>query len=169
LVLCIGLVVDDAIIVLENAQRRADLGEPSLVAARRGTAQVAFAVIATTAVLVAVFLPVGFMEGNSGRLFRELSVALASAVALSAFVALTLTPMMCSKLVRPHGKATGFNAWVNRGLNRVSAGYGGGIGRLVGLPGTRLVLLLAVTMGACLAAAALLFWHVPSELSPAED
>ncbi|HRO28377.1 MAG TPA: efflux RND transporter permease subunit, partial [Luteimonas sp.] len=113
LVLCIGLVVDDAIIVLENAQRRVDLGEPPLVAARRGTAQVAFAVIATTAVLVAVFLPIGFMEGNSGRLFRELSIALASAVALSAFVALTLTPMMCSKLLKPHTKTTGFNAWMN--------------------------------------------------------
>ena len=102
LVLCIGLVVDDAIVVLENIQRRADEGEHPLVAARRGTAQVAFAVIATTAVLVAVFLPVGLMEGNTGRLFRELSVALASAVAISAFVALTLTPMMSSKLVRPY-------------------------------------------------------------------
>src|SRR5690606_12584364 len=90
LVLAIGLVVDDAIIVLENIQRRADLGEPPLVAASRGTRQVAFAVIATTTVLVAVFLPVGFMEGNTGRLFRELSVTLAGAVALSAFVALTL-------------------------------------------------------------------------------
>ena len=104
LVLCIGLVVDDAIVVLENIQRRADLGEPPLVAATRGTKQVAFAVIATTAVLVAVFLPVGFMEGNTGRLFRELSVALAGAVAISAFVALTLTPMMSSKLVRPHSE-----------------------------------------------------------------
>jgi multidrug efflux pump len=102
LVLCIGLVVDDAIVVLENIQRRADLGEPRLVAARRGTQQVAFAVIATTAVLVSVFLPIGFMEGNTGRLFRELSVALAGAVAISAFVALTLTPMMSSKLVKPH-------------------------------------------------------------------
>ena len=67
LVLCIGLVVDDAIVVLENIQRRADLGEPSLVAAKRGTKQVAFAVISTTAVLVAVFLPIGFLEGNTGR------------------------------------------------------------------------------------------------------
>jgi multidrug efflux pump len=67
IVLCIGLVVDDAIVVVENIQRRADLGEPPLVAARRGTAQVAFAVFATTVVLVAVFLPVGFMEGNTGR------------------------------------------------------------------------------------------------------
>ncbi|TDK33853.1 efflux RND transporter permease subunit [Luteimonas terrae] len=170
LVLCIGLVVDDAIIVLENVQRRADAGEPPLVAARRGTAQVAFAVIATTAVLVAVFLPVGFMEGNSGRLFRELSVTLAGAVALSAFIALTLTPMMCSKLVRPHGqKKTGFNAWVTRKLDTVSSGYGRRVDRLVALTPMRLVLLLALAIGGCLLAAVLLFWRVPGELSPAED
>ena len=169
LVLCIGLVVDDAIIVLENVQRRADAGEPPLVAAKRGTAQVAFAVVATTAVLVAVFLPVGFMEGNSGRLFRELSVALAAAVALSAFVALTLTPMMCSKLVRPHGKEGGFSAWVNRSLGRISAGYGRQVGWLVGLSRSRLLLLVVLAMGACLAAAALLFLRIPGELSPAED
>ncbi len=169
LVLCIGLVVDDAIIVLENVQRRADLGEPPLVAARRGTAQVAFAVIATTAVLVAVFLPVGFMEGNSGRLFRELSVALAGAVALSAFIALTLTPMMCSKLVRPHGQQRGLNAWMNRQLGRLSTGYGRRIDGLVALPRTRLLLVLLAAMAACAVAAVLLFWRVPSELSPAED
>ena len=113
IVLCIGLVVDDAIVVVENIQRRADLGEPPLVAARRGTAQVAFAVIATTVVLVAVFLPVGFMEGNTGRLFRELSVALASAVAISCFVALSLTPMMSSMLIRPHAEPRGLNAWIH--------------------------------------------------------
>ncbi|MBD9367171.1 efflux RND transporter permease subunit [Xanthomonas sp. XNM01] len=170
LVLCIGLVVDDAIIVLENVQRRADLGEPPLVAARRGTRQVAFAVIATTAVLVAVFLPVGFMEGNSGRLFRELSVALAGAVALSAFIALTLTPMMCSKLVRPHGhRQTGFNAWTNRHLNRLGEAYGRGVGRLVALSGVRLTALIAAIMATCALVAMLLFWRVPSELSPAED
>ena len=169
LVLCIGLVVDDAIIVLENAQRRVDLGEPPLVAARRGTEQVAFAVIATTAVLVAVFLPVGFMEGNTGRLFRELSVALAGAVALSAFIALTLTPMMCSKLLRPHGKATGFNAWMNRQLGRVSAGYGRRVSRLVALPPKRLLALVLAAMAACALAAVLLFLRVPSELAPAED
>src|SRR5690606_14138340 len=118
LVLAIGLVVDDAIIVLEHIQRRADLGEPPLVAASRGTRQVAFAVVETSTVLVAFFLPVGFMEGNTGRLFRELSVTLAGAVALSAFVALSLTPMMSSKLVRPHGKGGvgGFNNWVNARL-----------------------------------------------------
>ncbi|WP_058834010.1 efflux RND transporter permease subunit [Luteimonas abyssi] len=170
LVLCIGLVVDDAIVVLENVQRRADLGEPPLVAAARGTKQVAFAVIATTAVLVAVFLPVGFMEGNSGRLMRELAVALAGAVALSAFVALTLTPMMCSKLVRPHGtKQSRFNEWINRQLDRVSQAYGRQVSRLVGLPGKRTLGIMLGVMALCLVASALLFTRVPSELAPAED
>lgn len=169
LVLCIGLVVDDAIVVLENIQRRADLGEPPLVAARRGTAQVAFAVIATTAVLVAVFLPVGFMEGNTGRLFRELSVALAAAVAISAFVALTLTPMMSSKLVRPHSKPKGFNAWMNRQLARLSDGYGHQVQRMVAMPGRRILLILLIAMGACLAVAAVLGLRVPKELAPMED
>ncbi|MCM2337067.1 MAG: efflux RND transporter permease subunit, partial [Pseudomonas sp.] len=169
LVLCIGLVVDDAIVVLENIQRRADLGEPALVASRRGTAQVAFAVIATTAVLVAVFLPVGFMDGNAGRLFRELSVALAAAVAISAFVALTLTPMMSSKLVRAHTEPRGLNAWTNRNLNRLSAGYGRQVERIVALPRKRVMLLVGGAMLASLGAAALLFTLVPSELSPAED
>lgn len=169
LVLCIGLVVDDAIVVLENIQRRADLGEPPLVAARRGTTQVAFAVIATTAVLVAVFLPVGFMEGNTGRLFRELSVALAAAVAISAFVALTLTPMMSSKLVRPHTKPKGLNAWMNRQLGRLSDGYGGQIARLVATRPRRILIVLAITMIACLGLTALLASRVPTELAPQED
>ncbi|HLM53805.1 MAG TPA: efflux RND transporter permease subunit, partial [Pseudoxanthomonas sp.] len=169
LVLCIGLVVDDAIVVLENVQRRADLGEPPLVAARRGTAQVAFAVIATTAVLVAVFLPVGFMEGNTGRLFRELSVALAAAVAISAFVALTLTPMMSSKLVRPRTEPRGLNAWTNRTLNRVSDGYGRQVERLVGLSGRRILGLMLAAMAVCGIAVVLLGLRVPSELAPAED
>ncbi len=169
LVLCIGLVVDDAIVVLENIQRRADLGEPPLVAARRGTAQVAFAVIATTAVLVAVFLPVGFMEGNTGRLFRELSVALAAAVAISAFVALTLTPMMSSKLVRPHTKPKGLNAWMNRQLGRLSDGYGGQVARLVAARPRRLVVVLVITMIACFGVTFLLASRVPAELAPQED
>ena len=169
LVLCIGLVVDDAIVVLENIQRRADLGEPTLVAARRGTAQVAFAVIATTAVLVAVFLPIGFMEGNSGRLFRELSVALAAAVAISAFVALTLTPMMSSLLVRPQQAPRGLHAWTRRMLDRIGSGYGRQVARLVALPGKRLLAGLMLAMGLCAVAIVVLGLRVPSELAPAED
>lgn len=166
LVLCIGLVVDDAIVVLENIQRRADLGEPRLVAASRGTRQVAFAVIATTAVLVAVFLPIGFMEGNTGRLFRELSVALAGAVAISAFVALTLTPMMSSLLVRPHSeeKSNPVTRFVNRGLERMAAGYRRLLERSVGRPW-----LFIVAMLAAFVTSAALFKLVPSELAPPED
>ena len=164
LVLCIGLVVDDAIVVLENIQRRADLGEPPLVAARRGTQQVAFAVIATTAVLVAVFLPLGFMEGNNGRLFRELAVTLAGTIAISAFVALTLTPMMSSKLVRKHEKPRGFNRWMNRNLGRLTDGYRSQVERSSGKP-----VLFGIAMVFALIAAGVLFKIVPTELSPAED
>ena len=166
LVLSIGLVVDDAIVVLENIQRRTDLGEPRLVAAARGTKQVAFAVIATTTVLVAVFLPVGFMEGNSGRLFRELSVALAGAVALSAFVALTLTPMMASKLVRPHSeeKSNRVHRWVSGRLESLSQRYKRGLGASLGRPWLVGALLLAAVV-----LSAGLLKYVPSELAPAED
>ncbi|MGV8940482.1 MAG: efflux RND transporter permease subunit [Lysobacter sp.] len=166
LVLSIGLVVDDAIVVLENIQRRADLGEPPLVAAARGTKQVAFAVVATTTVLVAVFLPVGFMEGNTGRLFRELSVALAGAVALSAFVALTLTPMMSSKLVRPRSaeRSNRVHRWISARLVQLSAGYQSLLGRHLGKPW----LVVSLMLGA-LALSYGLIRLVPSELAPAED
>ena len=101
MILAIGMVVDDAIVVLENIFRRIQLGEPPLLAALRGTRQVGFAVIATTLVLVAVFVPFSFMQGNTGRLFSEFAIALAGAVCLSSFVALTLSPMMCSWILKP--------------------------------------------------------------------
>ncbi|HEY0310405.1 MAG TPA: efflux RND transporter permease subunit, partial [Luteimonas sp.] len=166
LVLSIGLVVDDAIVVLENIQRRVDMGEPRLLAAVRGTRQVAFAVIATTTVLVAVFLPVGFMEGNTGRLFRELSVALAGAVALSAFVALTLTPMMSSRMLRPHAeeKATRVHRWMNAGLAWLAARYQRLLSASLGK-----AWLVGLLMVAAAALGVLLFKVVPSELAPAED
>ncbi|HVF34440.1 MAG TPA: efflux RND transporter permease subunit [Candidatus Saccharimonadia bacterium] len=170
LVLSIGLVVDDAIVVLENCQRRVDLGEPPLVAADRGARQVAFAVIATTAVLIAVFLPVAFMEGNNGRLFRELAVALAGAVAISAFVALTLTPMMCSKLLRPHREQPkGLNGWIDRQFRRTTDGYRGLIGRITASRPRGLLATFVGAMLVALAASAALFFHVPRELAPPED
>jgi multidrug efflux pump len=166
LVLCIGLVVDDAIVVLENIQRRADLGEPALVAAKRGTKQVAFAVISTTAVLVAVFLPIGFLEGNTGRLFRELAVALAAAVAISAVVALTLTPMMSSKLVRPHAEERGnpVTRWMQARLDALSRGYRWLLDRTLDK-----VWMYGGLMLIALAASVFLFRTVPSELAPPED
>lgn len=98
-VLAIGLVVDDSIIMLENIQRRINAGERRLRASYLGARQVAFAVVATTLVLVAVFVPITFLEGNIGRLFTEFAFAMIAAVSFSSLVALTLSPMLCSKLL----------------------------------------------------------------------
>ena len=105
LVLAIGLVVDDAIVVLENVYRRNELGEPRLLAAARGADQIGFAVIATSLVLVAVFLPLTVLTGDVGRLFTEFAVALAAAVAFSSLVALTLGATLSARLVEARGEA----------------------------------------------------------------
>ncbi len=164
LILCIGLVVDDAIIVLENCQRRVDAGEPPLLAAYRGTRQVAFAVIATTVVLCSVFLPIAFLEGNNGRLFRELAVAMAGAIALSAFVALTLTPMMCSKLLRPHRGGAGLVGRIDRIFIRLRNGYQAVLQPVIARP-----VLMTGLVVAAVAATVVVYALVPKELAPAED
>ncbi|MBL9098372.1 MAG: efflux RND transporter permease subunit [Alphaproteobacteria bacterium] len=164
LVLAIGLVVDDAIVVLENVQRRVDLGEPPLIAAVRGTRQVAFAVLATTAVLIAVFVPIIFLEGTIGRLFSELGVALGAAVAISALVALSLSPMMCSQLLRPVGKE-GF-------LSRVIQGSTQSLARLyraVLEASLDMPVLVIMMFAGVIVAAAVLFRLVPGEIAPTED
>ncbi|MFN3314607.1 MAG: efflux RND transporter permease subunit, partial [Hyphomonas sp.] len=103
LVLAIGLLVDDAIVVLENIHRRMEEeGETPLVAAFNGARQVGFAVIATTLVLIAVFIPITFMQGDTGRLFSEFAITIAAAVGFSSLIALTLSPMLASKLLKPH-------------------------------------------------------------------
>ena len=101
LVLAIGLIVDDSIVVLENIKRRLDNGESPIEASVRGAKQITFVVIATTLVLISVFLPLSFMDGKTGRLFIEFGVVLSFAVIFSSIVALTLTPMLCSKLIKP--------------------------------------------------------------------
>jgi len=106
-VLAIGLVVDDAIIMVENIHRRMLMGEPALLAAQRGAAQVGMAVVSTTLVLVAAFVPVALLEGSVGSLFKEFAVTMAISVVFSMFVSLTLTPVMCSKILTSdlsHGK-----------------------------------------------------------------
>ncbi|MGI1678617.1 MAG: efflux RND transporter permease subunit [Cellvibrionaceae bacterium] len=104
LVLAIGLVVDDGIVVLENIHRRMRMGESPLVAAYRGSRQVGFAVVATTLVLIAVFIPITFMEGEIGRLFSEFAVTMAAAVGFSSLVALTLSPVVCAFLLKPESE-----------------------------------------------------------------
>ena len=171
LILSIGLVVDDAIVVLENCQRRIDEeNETPLIAAYRGTRQVGFAVIATTAVLIAVFVPIAFMEGNLGRLFRELAVAIASAVAVSSFVALSLSPAMCAALLRPHaldktehGRA-GLSGWIEARNEQVSAAYRRFLNRFLGKIGLSLGVL-----GLAMLTIFGLAQIIPNELAPAED
>jgi len=124
LILAMGIVVDDAIIVMENAYRhQEELGEDPTTAARRGTSEIAFAVIATTVTLVAVFTPLLFLQGTAGRLFNEFGVALAGSVIISSFIALTLTPMVSAKVLRvpqSHGKL--FMAF-ERGFIAIQDGY----------------------------------------------
>jgi multidrug efflux pump len=165
LVLSIGLVVDDAIVVLENCQRRIDEeGETALLAAYRGARQVGFAVIATTAVLVAVFVPIAFAEGNVGRLFRELGMAIAAAVFVSSIVALSLSPMMCSKLLVPSNRHRGLSLAIDHATQRMTSGYRSLLGRTIDQP-----LLFGAMMIAACAAIVGLYRILPNELAPAED
>jgi multidrug efflux pump len=164
LVLTIGLVVDDAIVVLENVQRRVDMGEPALIAAQRGTNQVAFAVIATTAVLVSVFTPLLFAGGFVGRLFVELAVTIAAAVVISAFVALTLTPMMCSLLVRPSSKTNKLAIWIDGIFGAIRASYRASVDESLKAPVVAFIVMGVVVLGA------VFFMNkLPKELSPVED
>ena len=165
LVLSIGLVVDDAIVVLENIYRRVQKGEPPLVAAYKGARQVGFAVIATTVVLVAVFMPIIFVEGNTGRLFGELAVAVAGAVTFSTIVALSLCPMLASKVLRPVKEEKGrIQRAVDSGFSRFSAWYRAVVEKAVGAP----VIAIGGVL-ACFAAISALFVSIPSKLTPSED
>jgi multidrug efflux pump len=129
LTLAIGIVVDDAIIVLENAYRhQEELGEDPETAARLGTGEIGFAVIATTISLVAVFTPLAFLRGSTGRLFNEFGIAVAGSVVLSGLVALTLTPMLCAKILRvPHGHGRVYRT-LEEGFNALARGYARGLG-----------------------------------------
>ena len=163
-VLAIGLVVDDAIVVLENIHRRIEEGEKPLVASFLGTRQVGFAVIATTLVLLAVFVPVAFMPGETGRMFSEFSVALAIAVGFSGFVALTLSPMLASKVLRGR-EGDGFVArTLDRIFRFVQRGYRSVLGLCLSFPSTVIPVVLGLT--------ALCWWlvhHIPDEFTPRED
>ncbi len=164
LVLAIGLVVDDAIVVLENIWRRVENGEPPLLAAVEGSKEIGFAVVATTLVLVSVFLPISFIQGNVGRLFREFGVAVAAAVAISSLVALTLIPMLSSKLFKSGQKRGWLTRHVESGFQRMGRGYRRALGAIVPHPWAVIALALLVTV-----AAAGLFRILPSEYAPRED
>ncbi|WP_158044590.1 efflux RND transporter permease subunit [Skermanella pratensis] len=163
LVLAIGLVVDDAIIVVENVSRRIDLGEPPLLAAYRGAGQIGFAVIATTAVLIAVIFPLVLLQDTVGRFFKEFAVTLGAAVAFSALVALTLTPMMCSQVLRGQHGGVVFRL-TERFFDGMTRVYSRLLDGVLAAP----VLMLAL-LGALTGATWYLFTLVPQEFTPPED
>jgi multidrug efflux pump len=164
LVLAIGLVVDDAIVMLENIYRHLEMGKTRLRAAFDGAKEIAFAILATTIALVAIFIPVAFLTGNVGRLFNEFGMTVAVAVLISGFVALTLTPMLCSKILRGHEGEGRLARAVQRGFDAIDRLYD----RTVRTALRRRKVVLAIT-AATFIAIAFLFRTLPSELVPTED
>ena len=164
LVLAIGLVVDDAIVMLENIYRHVEEGMTPLKAALLGSREISFAIIAMTITLAAVYAPIGFMTGITGRLFTEFAWTLAGAVLVSGFVALTLSPMMCSKLLKHQENHNLAYRIIERGLNGITAGY-----RAL-LRGALAVRPLVLLIGLAVAGASyFLFTNLKGELAPVED
>ncbi len=164
LVLCVGLIVDDSIVVLENIQRRVEEGEPPLLAAYNGSRQVAFAVIATTAVLIAVFVPVVFMDGNMGILFYELAVTVGGAVIFSTVLALSLTPMMCSKLLTPEAHQSWLTHHVDLIFRWLQRGYHNTLAKCLQHSVAVAASLLLIGGGIYF-----LLQNIPSAFAPSED
>lgn len=163
LVLATGLVVDDAIVVLENIQRRRAQGLGARAAAVLGTRQVFFAVVATTVVLISVFVPISFLPSTAGRLFREFGMVLAAAVIISSFVALSLVPAAAARLVKGDGEDRVPNL-LNRIGHKMAAGYQRSLGVLLDRPMLPIAVALLFAAGAVLAYQAL-----DRELIPPED
>ncbi|MSO92675.1 MAG: efflux RND transporter permease subunit [Rhodospirillales bacterium] len=164
LVLAIGLVVDDAIVMLENIHRHVEAGMPPMEAAKRGSREIGFAVVAMTLTLAAVYAPIGFMTGGTGRLFAEFAWTLAGAVLVSGFVALSLSPMMCSKMLRHHARPNPLSRAVGWGLDRLTQGY-----RFVLTRALR-ARVLVILLGLAVAGSSVYFFKLlKSELAPFED
>jgi multidrug efflux pump len=164
MVLAIGLVVDDAIVMLENIYRHIEDGMPPMQAAFQGSREIGFAIIAMTLTLAAVYLPFAFSTGRTGKLFIEFTLTLAGAVLVSGFTALTLSPMMCSRLLRHETEHGRFYRWGERMLAALDSRYKALLTKVLGRKW------LVVSMAAALfAGAVLMFTLLPKELAPQED
>lgn len=164
MVLAIGLVVDDAIVVLENVHRHIEDGMEPTKAAIRGINEIAFAVVAMTLTLVAVYAPMAFSTGRTGKLFIEFALTLAGAVLVSGFVALTLTPMMCAKLLRHHDS----HSWLYNLLERFFEALAGGYRRSLRFALSIRPVVVVLALGVA-GASAFFFTNLRSELAPVED
>ncbi len=166
LVLAIGLVVDDAIVMLENIVRRMqDKGETAIVAAYKGARQVGFAVIATTLVLIAVFVPITFLEGDIGRLFTEFALTIAAAVGFSSLIALTLSPMLASKILKPsQDKGNRLIQTVDKSIKKLRQGYISLLTRCMKLPIIVILMFALLIVGT-----AFIYPKIAKEFTPTED
>ncbi len=164
IVLSIGLVVDDAIVVLENIYTRIEKGEKPADAAAKGSEEIFFAVIATTVALAAVFLPVIFLTGTTGRLFKEFGVVVAGAVIISSFVALTMTPMLSAKLLKRREKQSAFYNWTEPGFVWLNDLYDRALAGFMKIRWLAFVLILLMGGGIYL-----LLNNIQTELAPTED
>ena len=164
LVLAIGLVVDDAIVVLENIYRHIEDGMDPVQASFKGIKEIGFAVIAMTITLAAVFAPIAFSEGRTGKLISEFALTLAGAVIVSGFVALTLSPMMASRMLKHNENPGKFYLWGEKVLNAMASGYEKFLRKVLAFP--RLIALMGFIT---VALSAFVYTLLPQELSPSED
>jgi len=170
MVLVIGIVVDDAIVVVENVERiMSEEGLPPLQATRKAMGQISGAIVGVTVVLMSVFVPLAFFSGAVGNIYRQFSVVMVSSIGFSAFMALSLTPALCAHLLKPveaghHHEKKGFFGWFNRGFSRTAGRYEGLVGRLV-RRAPRYMLVFAVVV----AVVGLLLSRMPSSFLPNED
>lgn len=164
LILSIGIVVDDAIVVLENIQRRVEAGEKRMLAAVLGSRQVIFAILATTLTLVAVFVPISFMQGTAGKLFGEFGFVLAVSVTISTLVALTLCPMLCSRVLKRGEGANAASRWLDKNFERLAESYRRGLTRAINNAS------IVVAIGIAFAGLSYFAYQaLPKELTPKED
>ena len=164
IVLSIGLVVDDAIVVLENIYARIEKGEKPMEAAAKGSEEIFFAVIATTVTLAAVFLPVIFLTGTTGRLFREFGIVVAGSVIISAFVALTMTPMLSAKMLKHRSQQNAFYRFTEPFFVWLNKSYEAGLTKFMKVKWVSFPIILVMGLG--------IYWfftNLQTELVPMED
>jgi len=170
MVLVIGIVVDDAIVVVENVERiMSEEGLSPLEATRKAMRQISGAIIGVTVVLISVFVPLAFFAGSTGNIYRQFSAVMVTSIGFSAFMALSLTPALCATLLKPveaghHHEKTGFFGWFNRGFARTAKGYEGVVARILRRAARYLVIYVAI-----IGAVVFTYMRLPSSFLPEED
>ena len=170
MVLVIGIVVDDAIVVVENVERiMSEEGLSPLAATRKAMGQISGAIVGVTVVLVSVFVPLAFFSGSVGNIYRQFSAVMVTSIVFSAFLALSLTPALCATLLKPveaghHHAKGGFFGWFNRGFSRTAKGYEGVVARMLKGAGRYLIIYAAI-----IGAVVVMFSRMPTSFLPAED